>query len=187
MAASIRIGTTLHNNMATYTYWRLDVTVTDTQGNAIPNAYVYWVSQPATVTTVPPSPLVTVYTDSSGSTEASNPQITNGFGQVFAYMPSGVYTIVTVWNGKIQSIYPDQSISNSNPLGVINNEIPSGSINGINTVYELAYYPVSGSVSLYMNGVLLLYGVDFTVNNNVISMAFAPISGYSLVASYVPG
>src|SRR5271170_1869561 len=92
------------------TFWRSDWTVQDALGRAVPNASVYWVQQPATTNVVPPSPLVTLYNDSTGTNQIANPQTTNGFGQAAAYMLQGVYTVVEVWNGKIQQVYPDQAI-----------------------------------------------------------------------------
>jgi hypothetical protein len=93
--------------------YRDDRTVRDTRGNAIPNAYVYWCTQPTTsTTTVPPAPLAEVALSSGGTAStANNPQITDGYGQAAAYMATGLYTVVIVWNGVIQQVYPDQAVN----------------------------------------------------------------------------
>ena len=91
-------------------YWRQDWTVQDASGRAIPNASVYWCVQPARTTSVPPIPLATLYNDSNGDQVITNPQVTNGFGQTYAYLAAGTYTVVEVYNGKVQQVYADQAI-----------------------------------------------------------------------------
>jgi hypothetical protein len=91
--------------------WIDNRTVQDTLGRAVPNASVYWLEQPFNVAAVPPSTLVPVATSSTGIIlVANNPQITNGYGQASAYMLAGIYTVVIVWSGKIQQVYPDQVV-----------------------------------------------------------------------------
>lgn len=65
-------------------------------------------------------------------------------------------------------------------------EVPGGVINGSNVTFTLSSIPVSGSLHLYMNGILLRAGGghDFTILGNVISMNYAPSSGSVLLASY---
>ena len=46
-------------------------------------------------------------------------------------------------------------------------EIPSGAINGSNTIFTLAFAPSPvGSLDLYLNGLLMKQGVDYTLSGN---------------------
>jgi hypothetical protein len=69
----------------------------------------------------------------------------------------------------------------------VTEETPSGSVNGSNTSYTLAYTPTSGSLKLYLNGIRLKSGAgnDYTISTNTITMATAPISGDVLIADYL--
>ena len=98
-------------------YWRSDWTVQDASGRAVPNASVYWCVQPTTLG-VPPGPLAALYSSSMGGA-ITNPQVTNGFGQTSAYLTAGTYTVVEVWSGKIQQVYPDQAIGVQATAGAI--------------------------------------------------------------------
>lgn len=68
----------------------------------------------------------------------------------------------------------------------VDQETPSGTVNGSNTAFSLANTPVAGSVHLYLNGVLQESGAgnDFTISGASITMATAPLSGEKLRASY---
>jgi hypothetical protein len=129
------------------TLWRDDRLVQDTLGRAVSNASVYWVSQPATTNVVPPSPLIAVATSANGVTSvANNPQITNGFGQASAYMVAGIYTIVEVWNGRIQQVYPDQAIGVSSQSGTVS----SVALTAPSDVFSVGGSPITtgGTLSL---------------------------------------
>lgn len=68
----------------------------------------------------------------------------------------------------------------------VNMETPSGTINGSNTAFSLANTPVSGTVMLFLNGILLEAGSgnDYTISTASITMATAPVSGDKLRATY---
>ena len=70
---------------------------------------------------------------------------------------------------------------------IVTEETPSGSVNGSNTSYTLAYTPTSGSLKLYLNGIRLKSGAgnDYTISTNTITMTTAPISGDVLIADYL--
>jgi hypothetical protein len=97
------------------TLYRDDRIVRDPSGRSIPNAQIYWCLQPAVSTTNPPSPLASLFTDSTGVTPLSNPQVTDGFGHAAAYLANGIYTVVYVWNGQIQQVFPDQLVGFASP------------------------------------------------------------------------
>ncbi len=59
---------------------RDDRWVADALGVALAGAQVYWCTQPASTTANPPSPLATIYTDSTGTTPLTQPVLTDGFG-----------------------------------------------------------------------------------------------------------
>jgi hypothetical protein len=66
-------------------------------------------------------------------------------------------------------------------------EIPAGSINGANTVFSLVNSPSPvGSLDLYLNGLLMNQGGDYTLSNNIVTFVTAstPQSGDTLLASY---
>lgn len=68
----------------------------------------------------------------------------------------------------------------------VSNEVPSGTVNGSNTAFGLANTPVSGTVSLYLNGVRLQPGAgnDYTLSGATITMLYAPATGDQLLADY---
>ncbi len=74
-------------------------------------------------------------------------------------------------------------LNNSN---FVDKEIPSGSINGSNTTFTLAYTPVSGSEHVYLNGILQESGSgnDYTISGSTLTYLTAPLSGDKLRVSY---
>lgn len=66
-------------------------------------------------------------------------------------------------------------------------ETPSGTVNGSNTSFTLAYTPTSGTVRLYIEGWRLYPGSgnDYTISGNTITMAVAPLTGERLTADYM--
>ena len=79
--------------------------------------------------------------------------------------------------------------------GFVDGEIPTGTLNGVNTVFTLANTPSpASSVTLYRNGLLLKQSVDYTVSSNALNFqaGATPQSGDLLLTSYrvsvsVPG
>lgn len=66
-------------------------------------------------------------------------------------------------------------------------EIPSGSADGSNTLYGLAFTPVPDSALMfYVNGVLQRQGVDcdYTLSGSLVTLAYSPRSGSNLTAMY---
>lgn len=68
----------------------------------------------------------------------------------------------------------------------VDKETPSGLVNDVNVTYTLANTPISGSVHLYLNGILQDEGSgnDFTISGATITMEAAPQTGSKLRASY---
>ena len=66
-------------------------------------------------------------------------------------------------------------------------EVPSGTVNGSNVTFTLAFTPVSASsVILTLNGITLIQGggQDYTISGATITMAVAPAVAQTLYASY---
>lgn len=65
-------------------------------------------------------------------------------------------------------------------------EIPVGSIDGVNTRFELLYSPQNGSDHLYLNGMLQESGegTDYTVKGNIVTFGLAPEHGDRIRCSY---
>lgn len=65
------------------------------------------------------------------------------------------------------------------------NETPSGTVNGTNDIFTLANTPNPAmSLQLYVNGILQLYGTDFTLLAATITFTNAPSTGAILTAFY---
>jgi hypothetical protein len=163
---------------------RRDDWLTDAQGRALAGAQVYYCTQPANTSVIPPSPLATVYRDIAGDA-ATNPQYTDGFGHAVAYLDDSVlYTMVYVHPlfGPNPVILTDQLIGGGSGGGVANTPfagVPSGTINGTNTVFTLTNggTPIADTtpaqVTVWCN-FPLIQGLGFSVSGNQITYATAP-------------
>jgi hypothetical protein len=100
-------------------------------------------------------------------------------GQARVYFDSGSATIKISENG---SPYAGLVVGSN----FVDLETPSGFIDGVNTVFALSATPVSGSLHLYLNGVLLFHGAsdDYTISGATITTIGAPPAGSRLAASY---
>jgi len=96
------------------TYLRRDDWVTDAMGNALSGASVYVCSQPATTTSIPPSPEVQLYSDPAGADPITQPVMTDGYGHAFYYAAPGTYTVVYYSPQILETILPDQTIGSGN-------------------------------------------------------------------------
>lgn len=66
------------------------------------------------------------------------------------------------------------------------NETPAGAINGINTIFTLAYTPIGGQIMLYLNGQCMTPGAgeDYTLSGLTITMTAPLIPGDKIRANY---
>lgn len=81
-----------------------------------------------------------------------------------------------------------QDISGTlSPSNFVFEEIPSGSINGLNVTFTISATPTTGTLRLYLNGQRLRSGAgnDYTLSTNTITMTTAPISGDVLLADFL--
>jgi hypothetical protein len=149
---------------------RFDGIIINAIGEAVPGCNVYVCNQPLTSPTnpitIPPAPLATLYTDSTGATILPNPIQADGNGNFHFYAPVGVYSLVysDTYNriAPNPQIFPDQQIvtpggGSTNSVGL---SVPTG-------------YAVTGS-PVTISGVLALaYSTDWP-NSTVI---VGPASG----------
>lgn len=92
-------------------FFRFDGTVNTALGVGLSGVLVYVCTQPASTSSIPPSPLATLFSNSTG-TPLANPLQTDGLGNYFFYAATGTYTIVIFdLLGRIQTqIFPDQQV-----------------------------------------------------------------------------
>lgn len=64
-------------------------------------------------------------------------------------------------------------------------ETPSGTINGSNTAFTLAFTPTVGTETVYLNGLEQNVTTDYTISGSTITYLVAPISGDILRVSYL--
>jgi hypothetical protein len=171
---------------------RRDDWLTDAQGRALAGAQVYFCTQPATTSSIPPSPLATVHSDTSGDA-ATNPQITDGFGHTVAYLDDAqLYTVVFVHPlfGPYPVVLTDQVVPGPGAGGASFTPfagVPSGTVNGTNRVFTLTNggTPIANvtpaQVTAWVN-FPLINGLGFSVAGNQITYAVAPASTDSIFA-----
>jgi len=68
----------------------------------------------------------------------------------------------------------------------VDKEIPSGLVNGINTVFTLSNIPIINSEHIYLNGLLQESGVtnDYTISGNTITFVLPPLPNMKIICSY---
>lgn len=65
------------------------------------------------------------------------------------------------------------------------NEVPSGTINGVNTTFTLANTPTAGTVAIFLRGLRMKLTTDYTISGSTITMINIPDTGDDLVADYL--
>jgi hypothetical protein len=144
---------------------RRDDFITDAQGRALAGALVYYCTQPANTSSLPPSPLATVYSDVAG-TATTNPQVTDGFGHAVAYLnASPLYTLVYVHPlfGSNPIVLPDQIIGGGNPAIGFGEAIATAG----QTVFTVPNYtPGANDLWVIAGGMVLTNGIDYTETNS---------------------
>jgi hypothetical protein len=78
--------------------FRYQGTIQSAQGPALDGVQIYVCTQPNSVPPtnppIPPSPLATLFSDSTGTTMLANPVVSDGNGNFFFYALAGTYTLV---------------------------------------------------------------------------------------------
>ena len=160
---------------------RDDRWLTDALGRALAGAQVFYCLQPATTSTVPPSPLATVYDDLAGDAIAQ-PLITDGFGHSIAYLDaSALCTIVFVHPlfGPNPVVLTDQAISGGGsggggglPAPVVPSGTPDGTLRSF-VLPSAPSHPANGQ--LFNSGSYVRYGVDYNISgSNIVWIGITP-------------
>lgn len=111
-------------------------------------------------------------------------------GQVYIANSSGVLTPTTL-SGDVSSVSSTGAVTLATTVVKSSNfivrETPSGAVNGSNTSYTLANTPISGTESVFLNGLLLEPGAgnDYTISGASITMLSAPATGDKVRVSYL--
>jgi hypothetical protein len=67
-------------------------------------------------------------------------------------------------------------------------EVPSGSVNGINKTFTLSVSPIANSACcLFLNGALLIQGTHYTLSDKTATFVDAPAVGQDVAAFYIGG
>lgn len=111
-------------------------------------------------------------------------------GQVYIANASNVHTPVTL-SGDVSSVSSAGLVTLASTVMKTTNyivrETPSGSVNGSNTSFVLASTPVTGSESVFLNGILQEPGAgnDYTISASTITFLSAPATGDKVRVSYL--
>lgn len=129
--------------------YRDDAYVQQTNGPIIDGAQVYYLNnQPNSVTTtVDLTQLITLYSDSTGVIQITNPMVTDEFGHANSgypdaagYMAAGFYTIVSVVNGSIYEVLNDQLVGETENGG----SVTSVALTMPSNTFSVAGSPITG-------------------------------------------
>lgn len=127
---------------------------------------------------------------------AAGTGITQLTGDVTAGPGSGsqaaTIAALAVTNAKIANATIDLTAKVTGVLPVANGgrgtekqEVPSGTINNSNTAFTLTSTPIANAtVKLYLNNLILVQGVDYTIAGTAITMTTAPNFAQTLYADY---
>lgn len=64
------------------------------------------------------------------------------------------------------------------------NEVPTGTVNGVNTDFVLAATPITNSLNVYLNGARLQITTDYTLATATITFLTAPLLGSVILCDY---
>jgi len=163
--------------------YRRDGTVQNPVGYAMQGVDVYVCTQPANTAVIPPTPLATIYTDATGTVQATNPVVTDGNGNFFFYAAAGTYTLVFFDPlGRLPTeVFIDQEV-----LSPGGGTVTSVAMTGDGTVYQTS---VSGS-PITTSGTLAPALVSQTANRVLAGPTSGPAAAptfRALVSGDLPG
>lgn len=111
-------------------------------------------------------------------------------GQVYIANSSGVLTPTTL-SGDVSAVSGTGGVTLATTVmksaNYIVRETPSGLVNGSNVSYVLANTPITGTESVFLNGVLQEPGAgnDYTISAATITYLTAPVTGDKVRVSYI--
>lgn len=131
----------------------------------------------------------------SAMTRLTNSDAWNEFPGSLVFVNEGTANQNTRWQctsddggtlGSTSITYVQDTSGGLSSANFVDKETPSGSINGSNTAFTLAFTPTAGSEHLYLNGILQESGAgnDYTISGANITMLTAPLTGERLKVSY---
>jgi len=139
-------------------YWRGDKSFQTLDTSAVPeNGNLYFTNARAIGATL------TGYTSGAGTVAATD----------------SILQAIQKLNGNIAGIIASSTV-------FVTRETPSGSVNGSNTTFTLAFTPIAGSEELYLNGMMMEPGAgnDYTISGATITMLTAPTTGEKIRVNY---
>lgn len=84
----------------------------------------------------------------------------------------------------ISNAVPEASVSIGSSSGTWVEEIPSGTVNGSNTIFTLSNTPVDDSYTITVNGLVRTKTTDFSISGSTLTFTWAPATGSSIFAIY---
>lgn len=88
------------------------------------------------------------------------------------------------WNAATQVWEPVTPSAAGGLPTFVDQEIPSGAVNGANTSFTTAFTPLAASVKVYRNGIRQRQPDDCSVTGATVSFVTAPSSGDLLIVEY---
>ena len=151
---------------------------------------VFNISAADTSITVNPDSIKVSTDDASLELGGNGLRVKHGTGgQVYIANGDGVLAPTTL-SGDVSSVTDTGDVTLDADFlrysNYVNREQPSGSVNGTNTVFDLQYTPLDGTEQVFLNGILQEPGAgnDYSISNDEITFADAPVSGDRIRVTY---
>lgn len=136
---------------------------------ATANAADLTVAQVKTLLAIAESDVTNLTTDLAATEKTANKGVANGYASLNS-----------------SGIVPSTQLPAPVGSNLDVREVPSGTINGTNTVFTLAHTPAAGTEQVYLNGLLQQSGgTDYTISGSTITFAVAPPTGSLLLVTYL--
>ena len=150
---------------------RFDTFARSVVGPSAAGAVVYLCLQPSITTSIPPSPLATIYSDPLGANPIpGNVMVCDGFGHASCYVASGTFTEVVVYGGQLVQVYPDQFIASTIAVQVNGLEVNGNPVTGPNFNSTVPATPVGSTTVIWQ-----FDGLG-NVTGSIPTSIFAPIA-----------
>ena len=131
-------------------------------------------------TTIPESDVVGLQADL-----AERPLTGVGYGTNAVVVTDGNGNLITAVGTPGQCVFVDGTTGPCGGPTFADAETPGGTIDGINTTFTLANIPLGSSMLLYLNGIYMTPGLDYTLAGSTITFTTSePQPGDTLTASY---
>lgn len=79
---------------------------------------------------------------------------------------------------------PTITATASSTITFVDNDIPAETPDGTITLFTLSYIPITGTVQLFLNGIYLILGIDYTISGKTITFTDPPLLGDRIRAWY---